>query len=65
MNLARESALAASDVAALRRMEGAWISPFHWAPVSAVLAREHTAGWAAHMCADIRSLVGGSHWPQA
>ena len=65
MSLVRDAALAASDVAALRRLEGAWVSPLHWAPVSAVLKRSYSAGWTAHMCSAIRSLVGGSHWPQA
>eukprot|EP00959_Pyramimonas_sp_CCMP1952_P450541 9433566-Pyramimonas_sp.AAC.1 len=62
---AKEAALVSSDVLALARIEKGWRGALRWGPLNHLLSRGVTGTWTPRHKAALRSLVGGSHWPQA
>ena len=62
--VARRMAASASDILAISKYN-CWRSEIHWGPLGKVLFGKASDGLTRHERNIVRSLVSGTHWPQA
>eukprot|EP00959_Pyramimonas_sp_CCMP1952_P359963 7537105-Pyramimonas_sp.AAC.1 len=64
VEVARRAASVASDIQAMEKL-GVWVSELHWGPLDRILHGMAGSGLSRHGRNLVRSLVSGTHWPQA